>query len=523
MRQIALVCVIASGLLLGCGNALRTTGQMDATTDGTSDPTTDGTAGCTSDEECDDGHDCNGRETCSDEGTCEPGTPLSDGADCEVDGIDGSCLDEECVPETCGDGDIDPLEECDDGNVIPDDGCEVSCRYSCHEDSECDDGNVCTDDACGEGGTGQMCLFENNTAACDDGNPCTEGDACSGGACVGGTNLCECETTEDCAEHEDGNLCNGTLVCDTGSNVCVVDPETVVTCSPTSTLCHVLVCVPGTGLCEDDNPAAGTACEDDSNACTEDECDGAGACVHSTISCTDGNDCTDDTCDTSTGCVFTPHTRSCDDGNACTGGDACSGGTCVGGMGITCNDGNDCTDDTCDPSTGCVFTPHTRVCDDGDPCTTGDTCVSSTCTGTALPVWYLDSDGDGYGDSSTTACASTAPSGYVATDGDCCDLLGAVHPGATAWWVDEYWCGSTFRDFDYNCDGTEERRWTAIGSCTWDSSAEDCIFTPGWSVGSGVGAPACGVLGTWLGGCITAGPPGTCRGGAVTERIQSCR
>ena len=523
MRQYALAGLLAV-YALGCGNTFNTTGRLDARTDGTGDPTTDGTTGCSSDEECDDGHDCNGAETCNEAGMCIPGTPLSDGADCEEEGIEGSCLDGECVPETCGDGDIDPLEECDDANVIPDDGCEVNCRYSCHEDSECDDADVCTDDSCGEGGTGQMCLFENNTAPCDDGNPCTEGDVCTDGTCVGGTNLCECETDEDCAEHEDGDLCNGTLMCDDTANLCVVDSGTVVTCPPTSTVCHQLACVPETGLCEDDNPAAGTACEDDSNACTDDECDGAGACLHTTITCTDGNVCTTDTCDTSTGCVFTDNTDPCDDGNACTADDTCSGGSCVPGMAVSCNDRNDCTDDSCDPSSGCVFTPHTRACDDGDPCTNPDACDGAgTCTGPSLPVWYLDSDGDGYGDSSTSICATMPPTDYVATGGDCCDSLSAVNPGATDWWRDEYWCGSVFMDFDYNCDGTEERRWTDVGACTLDSSTGACVTTPGWELGTGTTVPACGVLGSWLGGCITAGPPGTCRPGAVTERIQECR
>jgi len=47
--------------------------------------------------------------------------------------------------------------------------------------------------------------------------------------------------------------------------------------------------------------------------------------------CNDNNACTTDTCNPATGCVFTP---------------------------ITCNDNNVCTTDTCDPATGCVFTPN---------------------------------------------------------------------------------------------------------------------------------------------------------------------
>jgi cysteine-rich repeat protein len=508
--------------VLGCGNALKATGELDADTDRVDDGT-DGSSGCTSDEECDDGNPCNGSETCGSDGECDPGTPLSDGAPCEQDGVEGTCRDEVCVPVTCGDGDLDAGEECDDGNATSGDGCEDTCRFSCHEDSECADENVCTDDVCEEGGTGQICAHENNTAECDDGNPCTEGDTCSGGTCTPGTNTCECETTADCAEHEDGDLCNGTLVCSPETHTCVVDPGTVVTCPPTSTVCHQLECVPSTGLCEDDNPAEGTACEDDLDACTDDVCDGAGACTHPAITCTDGNVCTDDSCNSSTGCVFTNNSAACDDGNACTGDDYCAGGTCHGGMGIACNDRNQCTDDSCDTTTGCVFTPHTRGCDDGDPCTTGDTCDGAGhCVGTDLPVWYLDDDDDGYGDTSTAVCAATAPtSDYVSTDGDCCDINFDVNPGVTGWFTEAFWCGSTLVDFDYDCSGVEERRWTSIGSCTWDSATGACIHVAGWLVGSGTGVPACGTHGSWLGGCIVGGT-GVCNNGAVTSRLQQC-
>jgi cysteine-rich repeat protein len=512
--------VLAAVLLLGCGNAFKATGEADSSTDADADET-DGTVGCTSDDECNDGNPCNGTETCGSDGTCEDGTPLSDGAPCESDGIEGTCQDELCVPLTCGDGDVDAGEECDDGNSTAGDGCEDTCLYTCHVDSDCADENVCTDDSCTEGGTGRICAYENNTAPCDDGNECTEGDTCSGGSCVPGTNTCECETTEDCAEHEDGDLCNGTLVCDTETSTCVVDPGTVVSCAPTSTLCHVLVCVPETGLCVDDNPSAGTACEDDSNACTEDVCDGEGACTHPEITCTDGNVCTDDSCDTTSGCVFTNNTASCDDGNACTAGDTCSGGTCVGGMSIACNDRNPCTDDSCDPTSGCVFAPNTDPCDDGDPCTDPDACSGGTCTGTPLPLWYYDGDSDAYGDAARSICAASAPTDYVGNDDDCCDSEPTVNPAQTSYFIHPYTCISDPPSFDYNCDTVPEPHWTSIASCVWDSTSGTCVQTLGWIVGPGVGPPACGVTGTWMGGCMIS--TGMCSIGASTTRVQECR
>ena len=49
---------------------------------------------------------------------------------------------------------------------------------------------------------------------------------------------------------------------------------------------------------------------------------------------------------------------------------------------------------------------------------------------TDASTWYLDSDGDGYGTDSISATECTAPSGFVATDGDCDDEDATAYPGA---------------------------------------------------------------------------------------------
>jgi hypothetical protein len=102
--------------------------------------------------------------------------------------------------------------------------------------------------------------------------------------------------------------------------------------------------------------------------------------------CNDGNACTIDTCQTST-CVHTPNTgASCDDGNICTLTTTCnSQGFCTNGTLAPCDDGNSCTIDTCDAINGCSHAPVTNgtSCDDGQYCTTGDSCTAGVCGGAA--------------------------------------------------------------------------------------------------------------------------------------------
>ena len=85
------------------------------------------------------------------------------------------------------------------------------------------------------------------------------------------------------------------------------------------------------------------------------------------------------------GCVHANNTGPCSDGNACTSGDTCSLGTCVAGAALNCDDGNVYTDDSCSPSTGCLHTPNTAPCDDGNPLTLFDTCTGGRCVG-ILPL-----------------------------------------------------------------------------------------------------------------------------------------
>jgi len=67
----------------------------------------------------------------------------------------GEPIPDASVPTTCGNGTLDPGEECDDGDRDDDDACTVSCRLARCGDAirrrgveACDDGNAVDDDGC---------------------------------------------------------------------------------------------------------------------------------------------------------------------------------------------------------------------------------------------------------------------------------------------------------------------------------------------------------------------------------------
>ena len=106
------------------------------------------------------------------------------------------------------------------------------------------------------------------------------------------------------------------------------------------------------------------------------------------------------------------------------------------------------------------YVRDTSDCDDGDEDINPDAeevCdgADNDCDGTSdnddatdASTWYDDTDGDGYGDSTTTTTACNEPSGYVADDTDCEPGDGTAYPGSTT--------QETPGDgVDQNCDGND--------------------------------------------------------------------
>ncbi len=156
---------------------------------------------------------------------------------------------------------------------------------------------------------------------------------------------------------------------------------------------------------------------------------------------------TDTDCDQPSGYVSDP--TDCDDSDANTHpGAATSEGSTTDCM--TDADGDGYGDDSpasgmtagtdCDDTDSAVSPSATEECDGSDNDCDGDTDEDD-----AIDVlsWYLDTDGDGYGDSSSTDTDCDQPSGYVSDPNDCDDSNANTNPGA-----DEYCDG-----IDNDCDG----------------------------------------------------------------------
>ena len=160
-------------------------------------------------------------------------------------------------------------------------------------------------------------------------------------------------------------------------------PGILGSCSPPcnfDTDCDDLNTCNGAETCISGRCAVGTPAPcDDLLACNGLEtCDPVLGCQAGTpTTCDDNNPCTTDSCDETSGCVFTAVAGPCDDLDACTSGDTCAAGACSGTPTV-CTDNDACNGlETCDPATGACLPGITPACDDVNPCT-DDGCDSAS-------------------------------------------------------------------------------------------------------------------------------------------------
>ena len=341
------------------------------------------------------------------DGAMDPGEECDDGNNISCD---GGC-DRDCTLAACGNGAVcqDDLEECDDGNLVAGDGCSDTCQLEL-----CGNGiqNPGWDEECDDAGESFDCDTDCTLAFCGDGqNNATRGETCDDGLGTP-TNTATCDS--DCTDPAcpDGHFnplnTNGPAPatgeeCDDGGETATCDSD-----------CSLAFCGDG-----DLNPTRGEACDDGNND-DDDPCVSSDSVVGSNCQvafCGDGFDCDSGIC----------VTEQCDDGT----------GTPGSSESLTCN--NDCTTQSC--GDGKLNTSAGEECDDGGlnaanrpcvdnggslvcviaECGDGETCSAVTCTSGpgGAEEECDDADGDHNDPCLNTCATATCGDGVLCSDGAC--------------------------------------------------------------------------------------------------------
>jgi len=368
---------------------------------------------------------------------------------------------------TCGDGKIDPGEDCDGAALggatcatLGSDKGSLGCSEACHFDAsgcckdqcpgpsgalECASANTAhtcgqfDSDECLEWGNDQQCSGKCDQGQCvcgSDADCPIQQDQChaSQGKCSAGK--CFFEENPAGTPCDDGNKCTQGDTCQAG--VCVGGGQ--VACAPLDA-CHVAgICNPATGQCSSLNAANGIPCSDQ-NGCTQLDTCQAGVCVGANpVACSAQDSChVAGVCNPATGQCSNPGATDgtpCDDGDACTKTDACQSAACVGVNPVICTAQDSChLAGVCNPATGQCSSPiagNGTGCDDGNACTKTDTCQNGQCAGSSPVVCSAQDQCHlaGVCDPATGQCSNpNAPGGALCNDGNACTLADACQAG----------------------------------------------------------------------------------------------
>jgi len=126
-------------------------------------------------------------------------------------------------PGTCGDGEVGPTEQCDDGNMVGGDGCSAACTTEgCGNGvtdvgEQCDDGNTASGDGCSSICTAEIC----GSGVLEFGEECDDGNTVGGDGCSATCQIEECgnEVLDVGEQCDDGNTVGG----DACSAVCLFE------------------------------------------------------------------------------------------------------------------------------------------------------------------------------------------------------------------------------------------------------------------------------------------------------------
>lgn len=399
--------------------------------------------------------------------------------------------------------------DCDDANNLVFPGAEDACATADGLDNDCD-GSVDED--------GLQSWYEDLDG---DGYGTTETIACT--APPNHSNLpFDCDDTNPAIHPDHEEVCDGVdndcdLTVDEGF-YWVPDADNdgwgSLTASSVYACVQPIGHVQQVGDCDDADanifPGAFEACDgldNDCNGTVDDsyywyvDADGDGYGDENTrqVSCTPlpggsqlGGDC-DDT-NPSLTAMFTP----CNDGDPSTINDVMNGAClCIGTPNSNCPPGEieDCNgncapiewigDGTCDDGSfewegNAIFFNCAEFGFDGGDCAN---CVSEVCDGMDNDcdgqvdenfIWYVDADGDGYGDPATEAVICSDPGiGFTQAGDDCDDTNVAIHPGAT----------EVCDGLDNNCDGITDG--TTVDFQVGCTDPMACNYDPGAVCGGG--------------------------------------
>lgn len=269
------------------------------------------------------------------DGIMQPGEECDDANKSDIDNCTNACRS-----PVCGDGIVQSWEQCDDSNRVDGDACSNSCKSPACGDGiaqsgeECDDGNHVSNDSCTNACKAPRCGdgILQGVEECDDGNS-AESDACTNSC---GRPRCGDGIVQSGEECDDGNVSNddscttqckaprcGDGIVQAGEECDDGNKNTADACN---NLCNMPVC--GNGIkegvegCDDGNRLDGDAC---TNACSLPRC-GDGI-LQSAEECDDGNTVNDDACTNSCrvlrcGDGILQAGEECDDGRANSNTDA---------------------------------------------------------------------------------------------------------------------------------------------------------------------------------------------------------
>jgi cysteine-rich repeat protein len=346
---------------------------------------------------------------------------------------------------SCGNGHIDPGEECDDGNIVDHDGCTADCRIESfcgnsivEPGEECDDGNYEDEDGCSrscfvEFGCGNGVLEVGEE--CDDDN-IDSGDGCNGeciiesGLAVCGNGVHEYPEICDDGNVEPGDGCDSTCQKENGCGDGILTPPE---------------------QCDDKNGVEGDGC---SNECLVEFICGNGDC-----SIEQGENCELCPVDCCPNCGngILNDGEECDDGDN-SNGDGCSRGctdedgssdcgNSLWEIGEECDDGNDVEHDGCSPECVKEYVCGDGECfgDEGETCANcGLDCCPACGNGIKQTGEVCDTD-----DLNGATCVGFGYEGGSLSCTTWCDFDYSACQGAGPG------CGNGIKEYGEECDGSD--------------------------------------------------------------------